>query len=126
MYQGATPTKIEVVQTEQGQNFVTFYFKYLHLSNEFAQRLYKKFEKNSFKHFELQRKNFEHRPGDPEHFHEDGPAISYWKYFRHFHIIYPGKPTEEDWEYLYRELNDTKRNLVFKRDLPTREVIHGQ
>lgn len=112
-----------VTSTEHGYDFITFYFKGLNETNEFAAILYNRFKDIGFEHMHLQRENFAHLPGDPDHFHTDGLANDYWPgAFRHFHIIYPNKPTEKDWEYLRKNANIRKLGLNFKKDLPNRYV----
>ena len=114
---------LEVQQTEHGCDFITLYFKNLKIANTFAERLFRKFKNLEFPHMQIQRKDFRHLPGDPEHFHADGDANAYWPdAFNHFHIIYPHRPTEADWEYLYVHCNDIRRELVLTRNLPIREV----
>jgi len=108
---------------EHGYDFISLYFPTLNEANEYAARLFRKFKRINFEHLDLQRQNFRHLPGDPEHFHSDGDAKDYLPdMFRHFHIIYPGKPSEQDWEYLYKHCNDINLKIRLKQNLPIREV----
>ena len=113
---------LHVEHTEKGVDFITFYFTKLQVANEYAKRLYSYLSSTKWKHIHLQRKNFMHLKGDPEHFHSDGHAADYWKAFRHFHIIYPHKPTKKDWDELYKLANSMAYKIRFKKDLETREV----
>jgi len=64
-----------------------------------------------------------HAPGDPLHFHTDGDAKDlYPDAYNHFHIVFPGELTQEDWEYLYKHCNDTNLKLRLPKNLPLRRV----
>ena len=114
---------IEPKSLEHGVNFITLYFTTINEANEYAERAYNRFRDIKFYDFDINRRNFMHLPGDPDHFHSDGPAINYWPgAFRHFHIIYSHKPNQDDWDYLYKHLNDPARKLKLRKGLPIREV----
>lgn len=112
---------ITVHHTEHGFDFITLYFYTLQEANAFGQRLYNKFKATNHKYLDLQRSDFRHLPGDVEHFHTDGAIHEHWETaYKHIHVLYPHKPTEEDWEDLYSIANGGK--IRFPRGLPTREV----
>lgn len=83
-------------EVEFGSHFITLYFPTNQRLYEVSSGLYKIFEGlKNFKHFELQRRNFAHLPGDIPIFHG---GIDEFR--PHFHIIYPYKPTQADLDFL--------------------------
>jgi len=114
---------IKVTHTEHGYDFISLYFKDTKDLRSYSEIAFKRLKQLGFKHMELQRKNFRHLPGDVPHFHSDGEAKDLWDTrYHHFHILYPHKPTSEDWEYLYTHLNNEARGMKLDRNLESREV----
>lgn len=92
--------KIKVTEIQEGKNFITLYFKTAIDNEIYSKRLYSYF-KNS-RHFEIQRKNFCHELGDVPQFHPEGSPVEAGRPNRfHFHILYPERPTKDDWDFLY-------------------------
>lgn len=86
----------DVTQLESGYDFITLYFKSSSEMLQASKRLYSYLSRTDFEHTKLQRKNFMHQPGDVPHFHNGIDATK----GPHIHIIYPERPTENDWEEL--------------------------
>lgn len=81
---------------ESGYDFITLYFKTATEMREASENLYRYMHRISFKYLDMQRKNFMHKPGDVPHFHNGIDATK----GPHVHILYPHRPTEEDWKEL--------------------------
>lgn len=96
-----------VTLIESGYDFITLYFKTHAEMSEVAEILYPHMKKIAFKHYNLQRKNLIHRPGDVPHFHNGVDATE----GPHFHIIYPHRPTIDDFEELKSMLSRKKVNI---------------
>ena len=123
MYLGSKKRQIDVSHTEHGYDFITLFFKNGRDMLDFSKRAYVQFKRTQFKYMELQRKEFVHIEGDVPRFHPDGePGALYPDSFRHFHILYPSKPTQADWDELRTVLNNTRLNIGLAKDLPNREV----
>ena len=117
---------LKVTHTEHGYDFITLYFKRLEHANEYAKLLYRKLKEIKPELTDINRLNFAHKPGDQSHFHTDGEPGHIWpKAFRHFHIMFPNKPKQDDWEFLYKVGNDKRLKLQLDRGLVTREVQGG-
>lgn len=110
---------MEVKDIEVGKNYITLYFSKGCEALLYANKLYRIFKRS--KHYDLQRKDFTHIKGDVPIFHPKGDPIETGrKYIAHFHIIYPEKPTEEDWEELYKLTNNF--GLILNRYLEKKDV----
>jgi len=90
---------------ESGYDFITLYFESHKEMEEAATKLYRYMKRVGFKHYDVQRKNLTHKPGDIPHFHNGTPASK----GPHFHVIYPDRPEKQDWEEL---INMCKSKLV--------------
>jgi thiamine kinase-like enzyme len=86
----------KVSYLESGYDFITLYFKDHKTMDLAGKRLYAFLKRVSFKHLDLQRENMVHKPGDVPHFHNGIEATK----GPHFHILYPHRPTEDDWQEL--------------------------
>ena len=86
----------DVTYLESGYDYITIYFKCPTVLREASKRLYNYSKRANFEHYDMQRKNFSHLPGDVPHFHNGIDATL----GPHLHILYPHRPTEEDWEEL--------------------------
>ena len=108
--------EIEVTSVEVGYDYITLYFLTANNKNEYAKTLYGLFKK-SFSHMNIQRKEFSHQTVDQPKFHPLGPPRNAQKKedWHHFHIIYPGRITREDWKFLYKWGN--RKELVLSKKL---------
>jgi len=86
----------KVTCLESGYDFITLYFETTQDTVLAAKRLYNYLVRVNFDHLDLQRKNLTHKPGDVPHFHNGIDATK----GPHSHIIYPHRPTEQDWDTL--------------------------
>ena len=108
----------KVICTESGYDFITLYFTTQLEALDAGERLWKYLVRVGFKNLDIQRKNLIHKPGDVPHFHngvdaDKGP---------HFHILYPSRPTDEDWAELKELLGRRLVDIQLDGDTPHEEI----
>jgi len=98
--------EIKLSELELGPHFITVFGtprpNMLNLAKTFYQEL-KRSRKDIFK---FQQKNLAHEPNDPNVYHPYGqPKETGKEYTTHFHIRFPGGPSEEDVTYVINTLS---------------------
>lgn len=97
-------TKTSITRLEIGPHFVTVYgYPFYDLMNV-ARRAYSMFLKWRPDLEYIQQENFNHEKDDPNVYHPYGEPDTFFKDYRHFHIRYGSKPTEEDIQLLWKLL----------------------
>ena len=87
--------RLKIEHTEHGYDFLTFYFLKHEDALEAGRRVYRYLKKQEWEKLDINHIDFVHKPGDPDHFHTDGPIHEHWETaYKHFHIVIGHKPTQ--------------------------------
>jgi hypothetical protein len=109
---------IDITHLESGYDYITLYFEKHGEMTKHIEKLYKYMIRVDFKYLDIQRKNLVHKPGDVPHFHNGIDATL----GPHVHVLYPHRPSEEDWEELKTMLKHRLVGIHLDESIENKEI----